>query len=112
MSSAAKGTRGPIERWCLRRCDRIVATCEAEKGWIEKYLGKRCPVVEMTDVKRFFDVSRKERKERKDDSRVDRVEGGVWSGYGGQLIYLKGYRDGTDEERVELLKNAIERIGK
>ena len=64
------------------------------------------------DIKRFFDVSRKERKERKDDSRVDRVEGGVWSGYGGQLIYLKGYRDGTDEESVELLKNAIERIGK
>ena len=58
------------------------------------------------------DVSRKERKERKDDSRVDRVEGGVWSGYGGQLIYLKGYRDGTDEERVELLKKAIERICK
>ena len=45
---------GPIERWCLRRCDRIVATCEAEKGWIEKYLGKRCPAVEVTDVKRFF----------------------------------------------------------
>ena len=34
----------------------------------------------------------------------------IWSGYGGQLIYLKGYRDGTDEERVELLKRAIERI--
>ena len=25
----------------------------------------------------------------------------------GRLIYLKGYRDGTDEERVELLKDAI-----
>ena len=36
----------------------------------------------------------------------------IWSGYGGQLIYLKGYRDGTDEERVELLKMAIERICK
>ena len=49
---------GPIERWCLRRCDRIVATCEAEKGWIEKYLGKRCPAVEVTDVKRFFKLER------------------------------------------------------
>ena len=39
--------------------------------------------------------------------RVDRVEGELWSGYGGQLIYLKGYRDGTDEERVELLKRGI-----
>ncbi|MBR3922280.1 MAG: glycosyltransferase, partial [Kiritimatiellae bacterium] len=260
---------GPIERWCLRRCAKIVATCEAEKEWIEKYLGKGCPAVEVTDIKRFFDVSRKERKERKDDScveergldsrveHVERVEGGegsrvengevhllylgrrhplkgveyleiavaelnsnpvnpvnpvqnysarlttsalsssprlcvrlvsnafgdelervwdwcdvlvlptlsenfglvvaealergkrvittdgapawdhgihrihgngmgevgnheihethekgLWSGYGGRLIYLKGYRDGTDEERVELLKNAIERIGK
>ena len=28
--------------------------------------------------------------------------------YGGRLIYLKGYRDGTSEERVRLLKVAIE----
>ena len=42
----------------------------------------------------------------------DTHEKGVWSGYGGRLIYLKGYRDGTDEERVELLKKAIERICK
>ena len=32
----------------------------------------------------------------------------IWSGYEGRLIYLKGYRDGTDEERVELLKKAID----
>ena len=49
---------GPIERYFLRRADRIVATCEAEKGWIEEYLGKRCPPVEVTDIKRFFDLSR------------------------------------------------------
>jgi glycosyltransferase involved in cell wall biosynthesis len=49
---------GPIERWCLRRCDRIVATCEAEKEWIEKYLGKRCPAVEVSDIKRFFELGR------------------------------------------------------
>ena len=36
---------GSIERFFLRRCDRIVATCEAEKGWIERYLGKKCPAV-------------------------------------------------------------------
>ena len=29
-------------------------------------------------------------------------------GYGGRLIYLKGYREGTDEERVRLLKGALE----
>ena len=227
---------GPIERWCLRRCDRIVATCEAEKEWIEKYLGKRCPVVEVTDIKRFFKLvsggvesggvaknsqlithntqlhllylgrqhplkgleyleeavkelvvsrqslvvsekdltkSKRETRNTKPETRnielkivsnafgeelekvwdwcdvlvlptlsenfglvvaealergkrvittdgapaweeglsrverVDRVEGELWSGYGGQLIYLKGYRDGTDEERVELLKRGI-----
>ena len=32
--------------------------------------------------------------------------------YGGRLIYLKGYRDGTPEERVRLLKNAIEGLFK
>ena len=30
--------------------------------------------------------------------------------YGGRLMYLKGYRDGTPESRVLLLKEAIERI--
>ena len=71
---------GPIERYLLRRCDKIVATCEAEKGWIEAYLGKHCPKVEVTDVKRFFSLgdrsqelgvsegfSRKERKDRKEN---------------------------------------------
>ena len=51
---------GPIERWCLRRCDRIVATCEAEKGWIEMYLGKHCPPIEATDIKRFFNLQNSE----------------------------------------------------
>ena len=71
---------GPIERYFLRRCDRIIATCKAEKEWIEAYLGKRCPPIEVTDVKRFFDLgdrsqelgvsegfSRKERKDRKEN---------------------------------------------
>ena len=31
----------------------------------------------------------------------------VRMGYGGRLVYLKGYRDGTDAERVGLLKEAI-----
>ena len=48
---------GSIERYLLRRCERIVATCEAEKGWIEAYLGKRCPKVEIVDLKRFFDLA-------------------------------------------------------
>ena len=31
----------------------------------------------------------------------------VRMGHGGRLVYLKGYRNGTDAERVELLKEAI-----
>ena len=31
-------------------------------------------------------------------------------GYGGRLIYLKGFRDGTNEERVRLLKEALEKV--
>lgn len=198
---------GPIERWCLRRCAKIVATCEAEKEWIEKYLGKRCPAVEVTDIKRFFNINHgihrthgnegplhllylgrqhplkgleyleeaikslpsvysvysvvqkpelrivsnafgeelekvwnwcdvlvlptlsenfglvvAEALERgkcvittdgapawgENLSRVEHVDGGMWSGYGGRLIYLKGYREGTKEQRVELLRRAIE----
>ena len=34
----------------------------------------------------------------------------VRMGYGGRLIYLRGFRDGTDEERVRLLKDALGRL--
>ena len=33
--------------------------------------------------------------------------GGLRLGYGGKLVYLIGYREGTDEERVELLKRGL-----
>ena len=52
-----KRLAGPAERYFLRRADRIVATCEAEKGWIEAYLGTRCPPIEVTDIKRFFNLT-------------------------------------------------------
>ena len=223
---------GPIERWCLRRCAKIVATCEAEAEWIRAY-EPRVKSIEVTDIKRFFNLnpvnpvnpvkkdlhllylgrrhplkglsyletalatyynkwssapsslapttacadnpsstpSRKaatyynkcpiefrvvsdafgDELERVWDwcdvlvlptlsenfglviaealergkcvittdgapawgenlSRVERVYGGMWSGYGGRLIYLKGYRDGTPEDRVRLLKSAIENL--
>ena len=223
---------GPIERWCLRCCAKIVATCEAEAEWIRAY-EPRVKSIEVTDIKRFFnlnpvnpvnpvkkdlhllylgrrhplkglsyletalatyynkwssapsslapttacadnpssDPSRKaatyynkcpiefrvvsdafgdelervwdwcdvlvlptlsenfglviaealERGKRvittdgapawgENLSRVERVDGGMWSGYGGRLIYLKGYRDGTPEDRVRLLRSAIENL--
>ena len=45
---------GPIERFFLRRAARIVVTCDAEREWVERYLGARHPPVETVDVKRFF----------------------------------------------------------
>ena len=225
QSPLKKKLLSPIERYFLRRANKVVATCEAERGWIEAY-ENRVKKVEVTDLKRFFNLepegvpnmreagmplhilylgrrhplkgldfriealsqlqekleyefrvvgkafgekkvqvwdwcdvlilptlsenfglviaealergkrvittdgapawgdglSRVERVEgltqRRRDAEcaemfsrvehVERVEGGLWSGYGGRLIYLKGYRDGTDEERVELLRRAIE----
>ena len=38
---------------------------------------------------------------------VERVDGELWSGYDGRLIYLKGYRDGSPEVRIALLEDAI-----
>ena len=54
QSPALKRLVGPIERWLLRRSDRVVVTCEAERGWVRDYLGANRPRVEMTDLKRFF----------------------------------------------------------
>ena len=46
----------PVDRYYLRKAVKVVATCEAEKGWIESYLGRRCPPIALTDIKRFFDL--------------------------------------------------------
>ena len=179
---------GPIERFFLRRADRVVATCPAEAEWIRQY-EPRVKKIEVTDVKRFFDLSHKEHKDRKGDGKlhllylgrshplkglefleaaVKEVEGcelrivsnafgeekeRVWkwcdvlvlptlsenfglvvaealergkrvittdgapawgdgNDYGGRLVYLKGYRDGLPDERVRLLKNAIEALAR
>ena len=187
---------GPVERWSLRRCNKIVATCEAEKGWIENYLGKHCPTVEVTDIRRFFRLSQNDKTGQthfiiSKSSRpihllylgrrhplkglsylesalatydnkcsvefravsnafgeelekvwewcdvlvlptlsenfglviAEALERGkcvittdgapAWGDgntYGGRLVYLKGYRDGTAEMRVRLLKDAIEKL--
>ena len=36
----------------------------------------------------------------------------IRTGYGGRLLYLTGYRDGTNEDRVRLLKTAITEVCK
>lgn len=184
QSRLKKRLVSPIEKWLFRKTSRIVATCEAEKVWIEQYLCRRCPPVEVTDIKRFFNLDGKECKEVKEHGPLhllylgrrhplkgltnleDAVKGvtgvelravdnafgeekeKVWNwcdvlvlptmsenfglviaealergkrvittdgapawgdgnDYGGRLVYLKGYRDGTSLTRVELLKKVI-----
>ena len=230
----------PFERRMLMRADVLLATCEAERDWIRSYVGPNCPKIEITDLKRFFDLScvekgngergsgngcrveRVERAEEKISSHKEhkghkegeplhllylgrrhplkgvqyleeavsqinsvssvvelkvvssafgdekekvwdwcdvlvlptlsenfgrvvaealergkrvittdgapawggdckckienvkcKIDGGeIWTGYGGRLIYLRGYRDGTDDERTMLLKQAIEAVAK
>lgn len=198
---------GPVERFCLRRCDALVACCAGEAEWIKEYLGRKCPQVEVTDVRRFFkfngcsarlrregplrvlflgrrhplkgvvyleqavetingeatspslqdkDVNASNRSVQEASSTIElrlvsnhfgeelerdwewtdvlclptlsenfglvvaeALERGkpvittdgapAWEGQPG-VVYLKGYRDGTDAERVELLKDALVRF--
>lgn len=198
---------GPIERWCLRRCAKIVATCEAEAEWIRAY-EPLVKSIEIIDIKRFFKLQGTVVGERRTErelhllylGRLHQLKGlvhllsairqldpnpkcendkisqtyfiisqssslqlkvvsnafgeekeKVWNwcdvlilptlsdnfglviaealergkhvittdgapawgdgnDYGGRLIYLKGYREGTKEQRVELLKKATESI--
>ena len=55
----------PVERYLLRKADKIVATCEAEADWIRSY-EPRVKSIEVTDLKRFFDLSQ---------DRAEQVEG-------------------------------------
>ncbi len=54
QSPLRKKLVSPIERYFLRCADKVVATCEMEAEWIRTYLNRRCPPVEVTDLKRFF----------------------------------------------------------
>ena len=51
-----KKPAGLFERFSLRRCKKIVATCEDEKGWIASYLGRKCPEICVENIKRFFNL--------------------------------------------------------
>ena len=46
-----------FERRMLRRADVLLGTCEAEVKWIKDYVGEGCPKVEITDLKRFFNLA-------------------------------------------------------
>ena len=185
-----------FEHRMLRRADVLLATCEAEKGWIQSYVGNPCPPIILTDLKRFFKLDHVDDEPLKtlntrnsgevhilylgrkhplkgleyleaawntycnkcsNRNHVElRIESSVFgeelekvwdwcdvlvlptlsenfgrvvaealerrkcviatdgapawgdgNTYGGRLIYLKGYRYGTDEDRVRLLKEAL-----
>ena len=88
-----KRLAGPVERFFLRRADMVVATCQAEAEWILKY-EPRVTKIEVTDVKRFFDFSHKEHKERKGDGKLHLL-------YLGRRHPLKG---------VEYLEAAVKEV--
>ena len=173
---------GPLERWSLRKCDTLVATCLAEAKWIKSYVGPDCPPVEVSDIRRFFDLKNPAPVRRDEETplkilylgrphplkgveflrraifglkvelhevsgkfgaaleaewvwadvlclptlsdnfglvvaealergkRVITTDGApAWENQPG-VVYLKGYRDGTDECRVELLRQALKEI--
>ena len=174
-----KRLAGPVERWALRRVRRIVTTCAAERDWVTAYLGGRHPFVEVTDLRRFFALTRPvepvrgrrllylgrrhplkgldclERAVAASPGVTLRVESAVfgearerafaecdvvvlptlsenfglvvaealargrpvvttdgapaWADQPG-VVYLRGYRDGTDEDRVRLLRSAFDRL--
>lgn len=176
----------PIDRYYLRRADKVIATCEAEVDWIRAY-EPSVKSIEVTDLKQFFNLpavscspllapspthllylGRRhplkginylltavkndsgvelriasdvfgEEKERlwqwcdilvlptlsenfglvvaealERGKHVITTDGapawGDGNDYCGRLTYLTGYRDGTSEQRVEMLTNAIQVI--
>ena len=76
---------------------------EKEKAW------NWCDVLVLPTLSENFGLVIAEALER--GKRVITTDGApAWGGgntYGGRLIYLKGYRDGSPDERVRLLKKAI-----
>ena len=96
---------GPIERYWLRKADRIVATCDAEKAWIEAYFGKKCPEIVVEDVKRFFDLKgekgRGKREKGRECGEVDSNNKKLNVLYLGRRHPLKG---------VEYLEKAVDEI--
>ena len=93
----------------LRFCVKIVSSVfgeEKERVW------DWCDVLVLPTLSENFGLVIAEALER--GKRVITTDGaptwGDGNDYGGRLIYLKGYRDGTDEIRVRLLKDAIEKL--
>ena len=90
----------------LRLCVKYVSNAfgeEKDKVW------EWCDVLVLPTLSENFGLVVAEALER--GKRVITTDGapawGDGNDYGGRLIYLKGFRDGTDEQRVCMLKDAI-----
>ena len=81
------------EHRMLLRADKVLATCEAEKRWIEAY-EPRVKRVELTDLKRFFRLSGSEKLELEKGRALHVL-------YLGRRHPLKG---------VEFLEKAVEEV--
>ena len=82
----------PIERWLFRHTDRVVVTCEAEKGWCQAWgLGNEFEVV---DPKRFFRLDAPKPKAESERRNLQVL-------YLGRRHPLKG---------VEFLEKAVEEV--
>ena len=104
-----RGQASPGGYASLRLCVKYVSSAfgaELEKVW------DWCDVLVLPTLSENFGLVIAEALER--GKRVITTDGapawGDGNDYGGRLIYLKGYRDGTDEMRVRLLKDAIEKL--
>ena len=93
----------------LRLCVKIISSAfgeELEKVW------QWCDVLVLPTLSENFGLVVAEALER--GKRVITTDGapawGDGNTYGGRLIYLNGYRDGTPERRVELLASAIKDV--
>ena len=93
----------------LRLCFKTVSSAfgaEKEKVW------DWCDVLVLPTLSENFGLVVAEALER--GKRVITTDGapawGDGNDYGGRLIYLKGYRDGTDDARIRLLTKAIESV--
>ena len=91
----------------------VVSEEEKERAW------KWCDVLVLPTLSENYGLVVAEALER--GKRVITTDGapvwdsgdrelGVSVGHGGRLLYLKGYRDGTKEQRVRLLEAAIEEL--
>ena len=79
-----KRLAAPVERWLLRKAEKVIATCEAERQWILAF-EPRVKAVEVVDLKRFFRLD-----ETKAKSEVEQRNLHVL--YLGRLHPLKGVR--------------------